>query len=421
MPVLRGALGADVIIIGGGLTGLSTAWHLRQRDPGAKVTLIEGSRVGGGSSGRAAGNCLDLVGESVEQLVAQFGRDQAKLVLQYGRDAFAYIESQADSLSIPYTSPRAELIEVAVTSSQVRVLERRFALLSQLGFESSRVWLDASTCKARFPDSPFFAAIASQNAKLADPRALVRRWFELARAAHIDIYENTVALRIERQGSSFLVTTPEGSIVAERVVVATNAFTDSQLGPEMTRLQRAIWTYCIATDVIDSGTWDKVGLKPNLSFYDANHLLHYFRRTEDGRLLFGGGEPGLEASTAASLESHAQALETQFRKYLPSLAHVRRATVWCGPVSITRDLTPALSSFHDGRLFLAIGCIGHGLVAAQYHGKLLADAVTGNRQTVEQFPFRSPKRWPGLGLDGVALRAMRTLFRAKDSWNASAP
>jgi len=419
-PELEGELRADVAVVGGGLTGLSTAWHVRRSEGGKRVVLLEAARVGGGASHRAAGNCLDLVGEGVDQLVSQFGRAGAEQALAYGRDALAYVEAQSEPLAIPYTAPRAEFIDVAVSKSHVRLLERRLALLGELGFDGGRSWLDEAACRRRFAASPFLAGISFRHAKLADPRLLVRRWLELARGAGADVFEQSPVTRIDRRDGDFQLTTPAGSVIASHVVVATNAFAGGEIDGALARFQRPVWTYCLATEPIDAARWDEIGLDSKTSFYDANHLLHYFRRTDDDRLLFGGGEPGLEPSSAASLKHHTALLEARLRRYFPTLAEVRTDAAWCGPISITSELTPAINTFHDGRLFLSVGCIGHGLVSAQYNGKLIADVIRDGVQAARPFPFRVSKRWPGLGLDGVALRAVRTYLRARDSWNASA-
>jgi glycine/D-amino acid oxidase-like deaminating enzyme len=417
LPHIEGRQRAEVVVIGGGLTGLSTAWHLKTRAQADNVVLLEAASVGSGASGRAAGNCLELVGESAEQMVAEFGRERAAQALRYGRDALAYLESLATPLALPFSAPQAEFIEVATNSFQVRVLERRLALLESLGADGGRTWLDAAACRQRFASSPFLAAVSCRQAKLVDPPQLLERWLAQVLAAKVQIHEYSPVLDIERRGSELVVHTPRASITAGHVVVATNAFTGASLG--VRRVQRPIWSYCIATAPIPDELWQQLGLTTAVSMYDTNHLLHYFRRCAGDRLLFGGGEPGVTPSTVASLQVHAAQLEAQLRRYFPPLATVARSTAWSGPISLTRDLAPALCISHDGRLMVAVGCTGHGLVAAQYNGKLLAEAIAGDREVITRFPFRAAKRWPGLGLDALALRIMRSAFRARDSWHAN--
>jgi glycine/D-amino acid oxidase-like deaminating enzyme len=405
---------ADVVVVGGGLTGLSTAWHLAEGRAFGRVILLEAGRLGGGASGRAAGNCVDLVGEGVEQLVGQFGRAGACTALAYGRDALSYVTTLGAARQLPFVAG-AELLEVATNSHQARKLSRRLALLNELGFGGTRRWLEADVCRRRFPESPFIAAIACETAQLVDPARLVDRWIALVSDTPVQVYENTPVVSLRRDGTRFVVTTPQGSVVAAKVVVATNGFTSGELTPTLSRVQLPILTYCLATRPIGPEIWAGLGVGRDTSFYDANHLLHYFRRTPDDRLLFGGGQPGLGSPTDEQREEHTHALRRQLGLYFPALAGIDLEAVWSGPISITRDLSPALCAFFGGDMIAAVGCIGHGIVSSQYNGKLIADALMGG---AKDFPFRTPKRWPAFRLGNVALRVMRSTFRMRDAWDA---
>ena len=252
-----------------------------------------------------------------------------------------------------------------------------------------------------------------------NPARLVREEKRLALALGAQVYEQTPVTAI-RRGRTFALETPGGTVTAEKLVLATNAY--SILIPELRRKQTPAWTYMIATEPLGDRHFAEMRWQERNGVEDARNLIHYYRISPDDRLVMGGGPVGLSYGTSLAHDSDASAwhhLEEHMRLLFPVLRDVRVTHRWGGPFSVTLDLTPALGYLGDERAVYALGCIGHGVSMTHQNALVLTDLLLQRRTENTACPFvnRRVIPWPPEPLRSLAARTVRAYLRMEDWWH----
>lgn len=417
-PPLRGDLEVDVAIVGGGFQGLATAIALREAAPSLRVAVLEHEVVGYGASGRNGSFAMTVVGLGFEVMARLRGRD-------FVRDAHRYMERAVDGLEalirrhgLACDMIRPGFLRMATAPAHVRRLQREIALVRSLGIDGIE-WLDADAARAKVDSPRYLGAMWEPRLLLIDPAKLVREEKRVALALGAAIYEHTPVTAI-RRGEVFTLETPAGIVRADRLVLATNAYS---IGiPELRRLQSPAWTYMIATEPLADRHLDAIGWAERCGVEDARNLIHYYRLSPDGRLVIGGGPVGFGwgASLAHDVDARAwRHLERHMRWLFPSLHDLRVTHRWGGPFSVTMDLAPALGHLGDPRCVYALGCIGHGVSMTHQHARTIVDLLLERRTENTACPFvnRRVIPWPPEPLRSVAARAIRAYLRAEDWWH----
>jgi glycine/D-amino acid oxidase-like deaminating enzyme len=254
---------------------------------------------------------------------------------------------------------------------------------------------------------------------LVNPAKLVREEKRVALALGAEVYERTPVTAIER-GRRFALRTPRGVVSAEKLILATNAY--SILIPELRHKQIPAWTYMIATEPLAPRHFAEMGWRERNGVEDARNLIHYYRISPDDRLVMGGGPVGLGYGTDLAHDVDPSAwhhLEEHMRLLFPVLRDVRVTHRWGGPFSVTIDLTPALGYLGDRRAVYALGCIGHGVSMTHQNALTLVDLLLERQSENTACPFvnRRVIPWPPEPLRSLAARAVRAFLRAEDWWH----
>lgn len=412
-PPLQEDVRVDVAIIGGGFTGLVTAYELKRAEPGLRVAVLEAREVGYGSSGRNGSFAMTVVGLGFSATASLRGRD-------FVRRAYTYMAQAVDRLDELITRERLEcdrirpgFLRVATTRPYAKRLRREVDLMHSLGFDDF-YWLDAEAARARVDSPRHLGAVWEPRLVLVNPAKLVRAEKDLAMRTGAAVYENTPVLEISRP--AFRLRTPRGTVRAEKLVFATNAYSD--LFAQLRRKQAVGFTYMIATEPLAPEALRPIGWHGREGVEDARNLIHHYRLTPDNRITMGGGPVGVtyanhldgDASPAAWLH-----LEQHLRFLFPSLRSVRVTHRWGGPFSVTLNLTPALGYLGDERAVYSLGCIGHGVSMSHMNAGVLRDLVLGHQAEARECPFFSePLRWPPEPLRIAAAAAMRGWLQLED-------
>jgi glycine/D-amino acid oxidase-like deaminating enzyme len=417
-PPLEGDLAVDVAIVGGGFQGLATAIALRRAEPALRVAVLEHETVGYGASGRNGSFAMTVVGLGFAAMARVKGET-------FVRDAHRYMVRAVDGLEALVREDRLDcdltrpgFLRMALAPSHVRRLQDEIALVTRLGIGGID-WLDGPAARERVHSERYLGAMREPRLLLLNPAKLVREEKRLAMALGARVFEHTPVTTILRNGA-FTLTTPTGTVRAERLVLATNAYSVDI--PALCRLQTPAFTYMIATEPLSPRHFAEIGWAGREGVEDARNLIHYYRITPDDRLVMGGGPVGLgwhtelghDADPAAwrHLESHARAL-------FPVLRDVRVTHRWGGPFSVTLDLTPALGRLGDARCVYALGCIGHGVAMTHENARTLVDLLLERTTENTACPFvdRRVLPWPPEPLRSLAARAVRGYLRAEDWWH----
>ena len=375
---LPGDTDVDVAIIGGGLTGLWTAYYLLQRDPALRIAVLEKRIAGFGASGRNGGWCSALFPASTSSLERRHGLDAALAQRRAMIDTVDEVGrvAAAEGLDIDYAK--------GGTISFARTTVQRAAAAAEVA-EAARYGVDA--IERRADGGSFDPACARLH-----PAKLVRGLARLLEARGVRIYEQTEVLSY----ASGSVTTSHGVVRCDTVVVATEGY-----GATMAQTHRRVlplYSLMIATEPYPDEVWDELGIAHGQTFADFRHLIVYGQRTADNRFAFGGrGARYHWGSAIHDSYDRSPAVFAHLRRALeqlfPAIGPVTSTHEWGGPLGVPRDWHAGVSLDPRTRIATAGGYVGDGLSTTNLAGRTLADLVTGEQTALTALPWvghRSP-------------------------------
>lgn len=418
-PPLRGDLPVDVAVVGGGFTGLMTAYELLRAAPALQVAVLEAQTIGYGASGRNGSFGMTVVGLG-------FGVNAWLRGRQFVKDAHTYMERAVDrmgevilgeGLDCDYTRPG--FLRAATAPAYVKRLQEDVRLVQSLGIAGIN-WLEADAVRARVNSPRYLGAMWEPRLVLVHPLKLVREEKRLAQRLGAQVFEGTPVLEIRRMGSGFWLRTPEGKAIARKVVLATNAY--SHLFPQLCRRQTPAFTYMIATEPLRPEQLAAIGWQGGEGVEDARNLIHYYRITPDRRVVIGGGPVGLTYGGRLDGDIDEAAwrhLERHLTWLFPSLQGVAITHRWGGPFSVTLDLTPALGYLGGHDVVYSLGCIGHGVSMSHLNAQVLCDLLLERQSELLACPFvnRRVIPWPPEPIRMAAAVGIRAYLQAEDRWH----
>ena len=399
---LPGDLEADVAIIGGGLTGLWTAYYLLERDPALSIVVLEKQIAGFGASGRNGGWCSALFPASTAALERRHGLDAA---LAMRRAMIATVDevgrvTAAEGIDCDFVT--GGTISYARTAVQQRAARAEIA-------EAARYGVDA--IEARADGGSFDPACARLH-----PAKLVRGLARVLEAKGVRIVEQTEVLDFASQS----VRTNRGTVRCATVVVATEGY-----GATMRQTHRRVlplYSLMIATEPLPDDVWQEIGIAHGQTFADFRHLIVYGQRTADNRFAFGGRgagyhwgsriRPSFDRSPAVFDHLHGE-LEQLF----PAAGPLTVTHRWGGPLGVPRDWHAGAGYDPATGIATAGGYVGDGLSTTNLAGRTLADLITGRETALTALPWvnhRSPDwepeplRFVGANLGTIAMRIADT-------------
>jgi glycine/D-amino acid oxidase-like deaminating enzyme len=398
---LLGDIKADVVIVGGGFTGLSTALELRAR--GVDVAILESDFCGRGASGRNAGHLTPTIGKDFPSLVKSVGADRAIEYARFAERAVRHTEALIQSLRIDCEYAPAGNVVAGLHVRHRGPLERGADLAARLGVDVT--FLDERDVRARMLPAMVRFGVLEKCGGHLHPGKYVAGLRAAALRAGVRIFEQSRVTRIDDAASPSVVSCATGSVVAEKLVLATNAYTPSSLG----RLKSRIFPLRVTlfrTNVLRPEEWDRVGWAGREGLYTAHEALENYRPQADGRI--SGGSKfvqygfGSRLSTGYLPEVFAK-WEMLFAQRFPELRDVRIEDFWGGWIGMTLDFLPLHQSNRKGTVFHALGYNGHGIAQASYAGPMVAAQVLGE-PNAEVDLFRrhilplppEPLRWLGV-------------------------
>lgn len=388
-PSLDGDCTTDVVIVGGGFTGLSAAVHLAKA--GTNVVLIEAHRFGDGASGRNGGQFGTGQRAWVEELEAELGFTRARALFDLAEEAKAHVIdfSATHGIDIDYVPGQLSVVH------KKRYLDdyRRHAEIMATRFNYPHVtFMDAAETARRLGSDRFFGGNRDTGTGHIHPLKLVIGTARVAAEAGAKLYEKTNALKIESSGGKVVVTTPTGTIRASKGLLAVNAY-GGDLEPESAAHVMPIGSFIGATVPLGA---DSPVIPGGESVDDSRFVVRYFRKSRDGRLLFGGREI-YAVKDPKDIHIH---IRRQICEIYPALKDVEITHGWGGFVGITLPRKPFVREVMPN-VISAGGYSGHGVMLSNFVGKLYADTVAGNRDRLRMIEDLKIPPFPG----GRRLRA----------------
>jgi gamma-glutamylputrescine oxidase len=385
-PKLEGEISADVVVIGGGYTGLHAA--LNAAELGYSVVLLEAGRIGWGASGRNGGQMIPGWRKGASELIARFGEDDAHRLWELAREARALTLERIDRHKIRCDRRTCGHLTLAVKASDLDWMNREAEALQELQYKHVEV-IYAADARARVDAEGFRGGLLDRLGGQLHPLNYALGLADAARAVGVSLYENSRVSRLETQ-SGVVAHTDVGAVRARYGVLACDALLDD-LEPRIAKRFMPVANYLIATAPLD----DLQNLiADHLAVSDSRFVVNYFRMSEDGRLIFGGGErysPAPPADIEAFVRGHMAAI-------FPQLRDVKIDYAWGGLVSITMSRLPHVGRIGD--LFYAHGYSGQGVLLPALMGKVLVEAMSGTAERFDILASIAPPEFPG----GAALR-----------------
>lgn len=393
-PPLEGMVRADVLIIGGGFTGVSAAYHLKRDFPELRIVLLEGEVVGYGASGRNAGFVTTFFGQSLKLTSLRFGQPSAVQAQRYMKRAVQYVDQLIHERNLDCEYVPTDLLHVATTPAYVQRLAREAERAQTLGIEGNE-WIGTAELRTLVDSPTYLGAIRSRPAALLNPTRFVRELKRLAVGIGAEVYEHSPVMNLEFT-HPIRAQTPHGAVEADRLVLATGA--SAAQFQQVQNRQVPLHTYVVLTEPLTPAQLDGVHWQGREAIVDARNQEHYYRLMSDNRLLVGGGDVHYFYDNVLGIDRYAPAfdhLERFIHTTFPALRGIKITHHWGGPISATFDLTPVLGYIGSGqRAIYAAGCMGHGLALAVLNGQTISDMIGGRHTPLTETFFVGRKVLP---------------------------
>jgi glycine/D-amino acid oxidase-like deaminating enzyme len=366
---LLGEQRADVCVIGAGFTGISTALHLAER--GYDVHVVEANKVGWGASGRNGGQMISgIAGET--HIAKHLGRDIEEVFGELRWAGHDIIRQRVEQYGIQ-CDLKFGYLDVAIKERHLRDQQADFERLQKADFPHEFRLLSRDETRETIGTSAYIGALLNMGNGHLHPLNLCVGEARAAVSLGATIYEQSPVINIEN-GDKPRVVTQQGSVTADAVVIAGNAY--HALERKLRGVMFPVNSFIIATEPLSEDVVNTINPQ-DLAVCDPNFVLQYYRLSADKRLLFGarfnyfGDDP--------------QVIETSHRRKMsrlyPQLADVKIDYAWGGTIGVPINRVPILGRVSPD-IFYCQGYSGHGVNVTHLAGRIMADAIAG---TVEQF------------------------------------
>lgn len=402
---LRGETSADLAIIGGGYTGISTAYHFSRRYPEKRVVLLEAKALANGASGRNGGMMLNWVygmGPMSDEMTARVYGATSQTI----DDIEAIIKEH--ELEVSYR--RDGCFEVFTDQKRAEEAEAEAQYLNKLGIPIQ--FLDGAAVRRHIGLKGVYGGLFDPTEGQLNGVQFIRALRPVLQEQGVEIYENTPVLKVE-EGATIRLTTPNGTVKAKAIVLATNGYT-GKLG-YFRKAYFPLHSHVFATAPLSDERLDELGWHGTAGFADDLKRISYATRTREGHIVFGGGSnlsygylfnnrtvyPGSPDSAQPAFAD----MHNTMNSYLPGSSQLPLPYRWTGTlaISLRRNCSMGVRGEHRN-VYYALGYSGHGVTAANMAGQVLTDLYSNHNQRWRGMPFINadfapiplePFRWMG--------------------------
>ncbi|MEU5867588.1 FAD-binding oxidoreductase [Nonomuraea sp. NPDC047529] len=421
-PSLPGSREYDVAIVGGGYTGLWTAYYLKKAQPDLRIAILEKEFAGFGASGRNGGWLSAEFAGSRERHAEARGR-QAMIDLQHAM--FRAVDEVIDvtrAEGIDADVHKGGLVHVATNPAQRRRLREEVADLRSWGYgEDDMRLMDRDEQRERLQVAGTLEAAYSPHCARVQPAKLAVGLATAVAALGVDVFEGTTVTEIRPRvgGGKATAHTPLGIVSADYVIRATEGFTASLAGQH--RQWLPMNSSMIVTEPLPAEVWKHIGWAGHELLGDQAHAYVYAQRTADDRIAIGGrGVPyrfGSRTDRRGATQARTAALLWRMLvKLFPAAADARVQHSWCGVLGVPRDWCSTVHLDHASGLGWAGGYVGSGVTTTNLAGRTLRDLVLRRDTELTALPWvgRQVRQWEPEPLRWAGVQLIYTLFRAAD-------
>ena len=411
-PSLKDNISTDLLIVGAGFTGLWAAIQSKETDPGREVVIIEAESIAIGASGRPAGILSTSVMHGLANACRLFPEDMDQLE-QMGKDNMDGFKETIETHGIDCDLEWGGELTVAIGNEGIPDIENEYRLYKKYGHDA--YLLNETDVKAEM-NSPLFSGglWSKSRSGTVHPGKLAWGLKTLAMTLGVKIYENSPLIRSRHLKPGVLVKTPKGSVKANKVLLATNAYCAGS--KKIFRRVAAIRDRIVVTDPLTQKQLDFLGWKNRMGIYDTRTQLNYMRLTADNRILFGGRlgyffNNNTNPDGDKSHENFLPLVENFYRTF-PSLKGIKFSHAWSGPIALTTRMAVHFQHYYEGDMIYAGGYSGFGVTASRFGSKVGLDILYNLDSAATKLKFANtqpgyippePFRWIGAKITMYAL------------------
>jgi glycine/D-amino acid oxidase-like deaminating enzyme len=409
-PALTTAESCDLLVVGGGYSGLWTALLAKERDPRRDVVLVEGREAGWAASGRNGGFCAASLTHGLANGLARWP-DEIHQLQELGARNLDEIEATVDRYLLDCDFGRTGEIDVATEPYQAAELRAWYEELVRHGLADGIEYLDTEAVRQQVDSPTFLGGLHDRRGvALLNPARLAWGLKRACIGLGVRVYEHTPALTLRAHGAGMAVRTPYGSVRARRVALGTNIF------PNLVRRVRPytvpVYDYALMTEPLTTDQLASVGWQNRQGLGDSANQFHYFRLSADHRVLWGGYDAvypyggRVRAEYDDRPETYAK-LAGHFFTCFPQLEGVRFTHAWGGAIDTCSRFSAFFGTAHQGRVAYAAGYTGLGVGATRFGADVMLDLLAGERtertalEMVRKKPLPFPPEpfaWTGIAL-----------------------
>jgi glycine/D-amino acid oxidase-like deaminating enzyme len=418
LPTLTGSTTADLVVIGGGFTGLWTALLAKERDPGADVALLEAKTVGHAASGRNGGFCSASLTHGLGNGLERFP-DEMPLLERLGEENLAQIAATIEGHAIDCDFQLTGELSVATAPWQLEGAAEDVAKARELGYEADL--LDAAGIREELDSPLLVGGIRHANrTALVDPARLAWGLRRACLAAGVRMHENATVRWVRERGAGLEVSAGYGAVRAGRVALGTGAFTP----PLLRRVGNwvvPVWDYVLMTEPLGAEQYASLGWTRRRGASDMGNQFHYFRLSRDNRVLWGGYDAvyyngGRSSDDYASSPRTFGRLAQHFFAMFPQLEGTRFTHAWGGVIDTCSRFSAFFGTAHRGRMAYAAGYTGLGVGATRFGAQVILDLLEGadTERTRLAMVRSKPVPFPPEPLRSAVIQATRASIARAD-------
>lgn len=417
-PALSHSDTADVCIIGGGFTGLWSAYYLKRQKPNLKIIVLEKEFCGFGASGRNGGWLSGVFGWSAEKYAQTSGIEPARELVRKMQASVQEVLTQTKIIGVNIDAHETAELSVALNPAQLERLHQDAQSRAYWG-EKNLTVLTADAVRKTISIPGALGATRSHGVARINPAKLIRGLYDHLVANGVEIYEESAVSAISRG----LIETDYGTVKATSIIRATEGYTSTFDG-----LRRDILplnSAQIVTQRLTQDQWAKIGWTGRELLGDYANMYCYCQRTPDGRIMVGSrGTPykfgsRFDAAGVPDAATIRQLTNILFR-YFPSLKGIQIDHAWGGILGVPRDWCAQVVSDAEAGIFSAGGYVGVGVATSNLAGRTLADLVLEQETNLTALPWvnRQTRKWEPEPFRWLGVRGMYTLYRVADWFEA---
>jgi glycine/D-amino acid oxidase-like deaminating enzyme len=390
-PALAGDATADVVVIGGGYTGLWTAWQLKRLEPEARVALVEANGCGEGPSGRNGG-FVNTLWFSLPALRRRFGDEAAIAVARAAEDAVDGVGRFCEEQRVEAWFRRGGYLQVSTAPAYDSEWAQAADACRELGAPDACQTLSPEAVQERCASPIFRGGAFYPQAATVHPARLARGLVARLRDSGVDLFERSPVRRLRSGPREVVAETDGGRVLAGAAVLG--------VGGRLSKLARVrrrmtlTSSHMVITEPVPD-MLEELGWTGGECITDSRHLLHYFRTTPDGRIAFGWGGgrvlPGARLGGRGELDPGVVAeVERHLRRFFPGLEGRRIEHAWGGPIDVSPTHLPFAGTVSGRPVHYAVGYTGNGVGPSHLMGRILASLALDRRDESTRLALVDP-------------------------------